>query len=73
MAMIRIPDELDQRLSALSKTTHRTKAHYIKRAIELFLEQNEEYLLAESAYQEHLSSGKTPIPFEDLMKKNDVS
>ncbi len=42
---IRLEEFLDQRLENLTKSTARTKTFYIKRAIEEFLDQKEDYLL----------------------------
>jgi RHH-type rel operon transcriptional repressor/antitoxin RelB len=43
---LRLPDELYERLEKLSKTTDRNKSYIIRRAIEEFLEDEEDYLVA---------------------------
>ncbi len=42
---IRIEDSQAERLENLAKTTGRSKSFYIKKAIEEFLEEKEDYLL----------------------------
>ena len=46
MLAVRLPDQLEKRLSHLSKETHRPKSYYVKQAIEEFLVDKEDYLLA---------------------------
>jgi RHH-type rel operon transcriptional repressor/antitoxin RelB len=43
---IRLPDELYKRLANLAHTTDRNKSYIIRRAIEEFLEEEEDYTLA---------------------------
>jgi len=58
MLAVRLPEELEKRLTALSKRTNRSKSFYVKRALQTFLEDEEDYLAAEEAYSEYLRSGK---------------
>lgn len=60
---------MEQKLSQLAKETHRTKSYYIKRAVEEFLEDQEDYLLAVASYEEYLQSGKKSVSLEELEKK----
>jgi RHH-type rel operon transcriptional repressor/antitoxin RelB len=46
MLAVRLPHKLEDRLTALAKKTGRTKTYYVKMAIEQFLEDREDYLLA---------------------------
>lgn len=46
MLAVRLPEKLEERLSALSDQTHRSKSYYVKRALEDFLDEHEEHLLA---------------------------
>lgn len=50
---LRLPDELYERLESLAKTTDRNKSYIIRRAIEEFLEEEEDYLVALSRLSSH--------------------
>ncbi len=69
MMTIRLPEEMEKRLSQLAKDTHRTKSYYVKRAIEEFLENQEDYLAALASYEDYLQSGKKSISLEEVVKK----
>ena len=69
MITVRLPENVDKKLSQLAKETHRTKSYYIKRAVEEFLEDQQDYLLAVASYEEYLQSGKKSIALEELEKK----
>jgi RHH-type rel operon transcriptional repressor/antitoxin RelB len=69
MITVRLPEGLDKKLTQLAKDTHRTKSYYITRAIEEFLKEQEDYLLAMASYEEYLKSGKKSITLEELEKK----
>jgi RHH-type transcriptional regulator, rel operon repressor / antitoxin RelB len=43
---LRLPDELDHRLSVLAKKTHRSKSYYVREAVEHYIEDLEDYYLA---------------------------
>ena len=46
MLAVRLPENLEQRLSDLAEQTHRSKSYYVKQAIQTFLNDNEDRLLA---------------------------
>lgn len=54
---VRLPDELQQRLDHLSVQTGRAKSFYVKEALEAYLEDLEDLLLA-NAVLERVRSGK---------------
>ncbi|MDA3977608.1 DUF6290 family protein [Gallibacterium sp. AGMB14963] len=54
---VRLPDELQQRLEHLAMETGRAKSFYIKQALEAYLEDLEDLLLA-NATLERVRSGK---------------
>jgi RHH-type rel operon transcriptional repressor/antitoxin RelB len=66
---LRVPLELDARLEALEKETGRTKSSYIQEAIEEFLEEREDYLLAVAA----LERNEPTISLAELEKKLGVA
>lgn len=59
---LRLPDELYERLENLAKTTDRNKSYIIRRAIEEFLEEEEDYLVALS----RLSSNEKNYSIEEV-------
>jgi RHH-type rel operon transcriptional repressor/antitoxin RelB len=48
---LRVPDELENRLVSLARKTGRTKTHYVRAALEEFLEDREDYLLGIAALE----------------------
>ena len=46
MLAVRLDEETESRLDSLARETGRTKSYYVKQAIESFLEDREDYLLA---------------------------
>ena len=46
MIAVRLPEELERRLDELAAQTGRSRSYYVRRAIEEFLEDREDYLLA---------------------------
>lgn len=46
MLAVRLPEKLDERLAELAKQTHRSKSYYVKQAIQDYLDDHEEYLIA---------------------------
>jgi RHH-type rel operon transcriptional repressor/antitoxin RelB len=65
MIAVRLPKPLDDRLSAFAEKTHRSKSYYIRKAIEAYLQDHEDYLLALSRLEE-----KNPrISLDEAVKK----
>ena len=65
MISVRPSPKLEARLNRLAKRTGRTKAYYAKKAIEEFLEEQEDYFIALSRLEEKLPG----IPLEEVVKK----
>lgn len=65
MLSVRLPPKLEARLNRLAKRRGRTKAYYSKKAIEEFLEEQEDYFIALSRLEEKLPG----IPLEEVVKK----
>ena len=63
--VVRIPVALDERLTRLAAKTGRSKTYYARKALETFLEDTEDYLLAVASYE----SSKKTISLEELRKK----
>jgi len=53
---VRVPEELESRLGNLAEKTGRSKSFYIRKALEQFIEDQEDYLLAVSVLKENNKS-----------------
>ena len=68
MLAVRFPKDLEHRLVKLSSQTGRTKSHYLKKALEEYLEEHEDFLLAVARLEK-----KNPrISLKELEKKLNV-
>lgn len=52
LVAVRLPDELEDKLNHLSKETGRSKSYYLKKALEKYLADREDYLLAVARLEE---------------------
>jgi len=57
---VRLNPQLEMRLERLARRTGRSKSLYIRRALEEFLDEQEDYLIALQRLEENLP----PIPWE---------
>ncbi len=66
----RIPAELDEMLSRVSKIEKKPKSYYVKKSLEFFLtnklEDIEDYEEAEKSYSEFIASGEKTISFSEI-------
>lgn len=69
MTGLRLPEVIENRLNYLAHETKRSKSFYIREAIQEYLEEHEDYLLASASYEEYLKSGKKGISLDELKKK----
>lgn len=69
MLSVRLRPDVEKKLLYLSEKTHRSKSHYVQQALETFLEEQAETLLAVAAYEEYLKSGKKGLSLEDMKQK----
>jgi len=67
MIAVRLPSEIESRLSKLSSRTGRTKTYYVREAVVSYIDDLEDFYLAEERMQTYDQS-KT-IPLDDLVKK----
>jgi RHH-type transcriptional regulator, rel operon repressor / antitoxin RelB len=65
MLTLRLHPRMEKRLSRLSKRTGRPKSYYAKKAIEEFLDEQEDYLIAVARLEENLPS----IPMAEVVKR----
>ncbi len=66
---IRLSETTEKRLDALAAKTGRTKAYYIREAVEEHLDDLEDIYLAETAYEAFVKSGKTAVPLEEVGRR----
>lgn len=62
LVAVRLPDDLESKLENLSQETGRSKSYYMKKALEQFLEDREDYLLAVARLEEN----NPRIPYEKI-------
>ena len=72
MLAIRLPEELEQRLTHLAKVTGRTKTFYARKAIEQHLDDLEDLYLAEQRLTELRTGHTKAIPIEQLMSEYEL-
>jgi RHH-type rel operon transcriptional repressor/antitoxin RelB len=68
MSAVHIPKELDMRLDHLVSRTKHTRSYYVKKAIEKYLEDEEDYIEAVASYEEHVRSGHPGYTLEEMKK-----
>jgi RHH-type rel operon transcriptional repressor/antitoxin RelB len=73
MLSVRLPENLEKRLSHLARVTKRPKSFYVREAIERSLEDMEDVYLAETAYENFLKSGEKAIPIEAVESSFDLA
>lgn len=65
MIAVRLPKELETQLERVAHETHRSKSYYIRKALEQFLEDREDYLLAVARLEEN----NPRISLDEALKK----
>lgn len=65
MIAVRLPKELEAQLDKVASETHRSKSYYIRKALEQFLDDREDYLLAVARLEE----SNPRIPYEKIRKE----
>ena len=66
---VRISDQLNHSLEGLSIIHERTKTFLVIKAIEAYLEDLEDYNLAEEGYKRYLASGKKTHSLKEVAKR----
>lgn len=72
MLSVRLPENLEKRLSHLSRVTKRPKSYYVREAIERSLEDMEDVYLAETAYEDFLMSEEKSISLSTVERSLDL-
>lgn len=65
MIAVRLPIDVEKKLDQLAARTHRTKSYYVRKAIEEFLEDEADYMLA----MERIQKNNPRISLDELEKK----
>ncbi len=73
MLAIRLPPEIESRLTALAQKTGRTKTFYARQAILAHLENLEDAYLAQAEYEAFRASGRKAIPGEDVERERGLA
>ena len=66
---IRLPEEVESRLSQLASLTGRSKTYYIREAIVEHLDDMEDLYLAERELEEIRAGRARTVPLEEMMKR----
>lgn len=64
MLALRLPEDIENRLTELARRTGRTKSFYAREAILIHLEDLEDAYLAESRAAEFRQSGQPSVPLD---------
>ena len=70
MLAIRLPSDLESRLSALAQRTGRTKTFYARQAIEAHLDDLEDLYLAETELSRLQSGASQAVPLAEVMREH---
>ncbi|MBV9575999.1 MAG: ribbon-helix-helix protein, CopG family [Gammaproteobacteria bacterium] len=65
MIFVRLPKELEMQLEKIVNKTHRSKSYYIRKALEQFLEDHEDYLSVVARLEEN----NLRISYEKIRKE----
>ena len=68
MLAVRLPENLEQRLTDLSEQTHRSKSFYVKQALSSFLDDHEDRLIAIARLEEN----NPRISLEEMERRLDL-
>ncbi|WP_274584072.1 TraY domain-containing protein [Neisseria leonii] len=73
MLAIRLPNEIEERLSSLAAKTGRTKTYYAREAILAHLDDLEDFYLAEQRYADVRAGRSATVTLDELMAEYDVA
>ena len=72
MLAIRLPKDIEDRLTDLAEKTGRTKTYYAREAILQHLEDLEDIYIAQRRSEDIKAGRSHTIPLEDVMKRYDL-
>jgi len=65
MLAVRLPEDIEQRIEALAQQTGRTKSFYVREALQEYLDDMEDYYLAETRRKQPLPG----IPLDEVERE----
>ena len=72
MLAVRLPEELEQRLTSLSKQTGRPKSFYVRQALSEHLEDLEDVYLADKALEDLRAGRSKTHSLEEVIRELDL-
>lgn len=69
MLTVRLPDDIEDRLNILAKTTNRPKSFYVREALERSLEDIEEIYLAEKRLEDIRAGKSKTVPLDEILTR----
>lgn len=74
MLGVRLPEDIEQRLSALALQTHRPKSFYVKEALSKYLDAYESVYHAVAEYEQSKKDGTLKTyTMEEIMERNSIT
>ncbi|MBU4177890.1 MAG: type II toxin-antitoxin system RelB family antitoxin [Desulfurivibrionaceae bacterium] len=70
MLTVRLPDDIEDRLNNLSKTTNRPKSFYVREALERSIGDIEDIYLAEKRLEDIRAGKSKTVPLAEVMKRH---
>lgn len=70
MLTVRLPNDIEDRLNTLAKTTNRPKSFYVREALVRSLAEIEDIYLAEARLEKIRAGKTTTVPLEEVMKRH---
>ena len=67
--IVNLSKDLEKRIGILSDKLHKSKELFLQEALENYMEDQEDYLMASAAVEEQKKSGEPFVPFEKIVKK----
>ena len=69
MLTVRLPEEVEKRLTVLAEQTGRPKSYYVREAIESYLEDLEDLYTAETIYRKVIEGKEDISTLEEVEKR----
>ena len=70
---VKIPTELNNLLTKMSKQEDRSKSSMIRIALQEYLEDLYDAKIGEEAYNRWLKNGKKSVSFKEILKENNIT
>ncbi|MHB1015032.1 MAG: type II toxin-antitoxin system RelB family antitoxin [Desulfurivibrionaceae bacterium] len=70
MLTVRLPNDIEDRLNTLSKTTNRPKSFYVREALGRSIEDIEDIYLAEKRLEDIRAGKSKTVPLEEVLKRH---